>query len=57
MTSLTRLVAVACFVFIASNKMIHVNYDFAILPLAPTVLAVDAVSVLGAGARGRRESF
>ena len=45
--ALTRTVVVACFTFLAFNKMIHTNYQFAILPLACAVLAADALQPLG----------
>ena len=40
---LLRAITVATFLFIAFNKMIHLNYQFVLVPLACVVLAADAM--------------
>jgi uncharacterized membrane protein len=40
---LLRAIVAATFLFLAFNKMIHLNYQFAVVPLACAVLAADAM--------------
>ena len=40
---LLRAMVVAAFLFVAFNKMIHLNYQFVLVPLACVVLAADAM--------------
>jgi uncharacterized membrane protein len=48
---LLRAIVVASFLFLAFNKMIHLNYQFAVVPLACVGLAADA---MGPGPRQAR---
>jgi hypothetical protein len=51
---LLRAIVIATFLFIAFNKMIHLNYQFVLVPLACVVLAADAMGPWGTERLGRR---
>jgi uncharacterized membrane protein len=51
---LLRAIVVATFLFIAFNKMIHLNYQFVLVPLACVALAADAMGPRGAAVQRQR---